>query len=476
MTFADLVTQLQVILGVDAVLHRQEDVLLYDCDAYTLAKAVPRVVVLPESTEAVTRVIGFAFAHNIPVVPRGAGTGLSGGSLAAPGCIMVVLTRMRRIWTIDAPNRRALVDAGVVNLTLNDALKPYGMAFAPDPSSQSACTIGGNLAQNAGGPHTLKYGVTVNHVLAAEVVLADGTVVWLGEETEDPVGYDLLALLIGSEGTLGIFTRAWVRLTPLSAAIRTTLAIFPDIDAASSAVSAIIASGILPSSLELMDAVIMQAVEAAFQVGFPADAGAVLLVEVDGVAVGLDALQARIEALCTAQGATSLRQAQDAADRAKLWQSRKKAVGAVGRLAPSKVTQDGVIPRSKLPMVLRRIAAIAEEFGLLIGNVFHAGDGNLHPIILFDERDPNQVQRVHGASAAILRACLDAGGSITGEHGVGVEKEAYIAWMFDADSLACMALIKAVFDPNQRLNPGKLVPLRGGCAEFPQSRKVVNHA
>lgn len=462
---SDLVAGLRALLPADAVLHRPEQLLVYDCDAYTVEKAPPTAVVLPSSTEEVVAVMRFAHAHGLAVVPRGAGTGLSGGALAEHGGIMVGLARMNRVLSVDAANRRAVVEAGLVNARLSEAVAGEGLHFAPDPSSQSACTIGGNVAENAGGPHTLKYGVTVNHVLGLELVLPDGEVVWLGGDTDETPGYDLLGLAVGSEGTFGIVTKAIVRLVPVPAAVRTMLAVFPTVDAASAAVSAIIGAGMIPAALEMMDQAIIQAVEAAFGLGLPLDAGAVLIVELDGFEAGLDEEAARAAALLEAHGATELRRAADAAERGRLWLARKKAVGAVGRLAPSKVTMDGVIPRTRVAEVLARITRIAADYGLRVANVFHAGDGNLHPIILFDERDPAQVTRVLEAGGAILRVCVEAGGSITGEHGVGIEKREHMALMYSAADLAAMATVRAVFDPTGRMNPEKLFPTRRGCGE-----------
>ncbi len=462
---SDLVAGLRALLPADAVLHRPEQLLVYDCDAYTVEKAAPTAVVLPSCTAEVVAVMRFAHAHGLAVIPRGAGTGLSGGALAERGGIMIGLARMNRIVSVDVANRRAVVEAGLVNVRLSEAVAGDGLHFAPDPSSQSACTIGGNVAENAGGPHTLKYGVTVNHVLGVELVLPDGEVVWLGGETDETPGYDLLGVAVGSEGTFGIVTQAIVRLVPKPAAVRTLLAVFPSVDAASAAVSAIIGAGMIPAALEMMDQVIIQAVEAAFGLGLPLDAGAVLIVELDGFDAGLDEEAARAASLLEAHGATELRRAADAAERGRLWLARKKAVGAVGRLAPSKVTMDGVIPRTRVAEVLARITRIAADHGLRVANVFHAGDGNLHPIILFDERDPAQVARVLAAGGEILKVCVEAGGSITGEHGVGIEKREHMALMYGAADLQAMGAVRAVFDPEGRMNPDKLFPTRRGCGE-----------
>ncbi|MEB3330515.1 MAG: FAD-linked oxidase C-terminal domain-containing protein, partial [Candidatus Sericytochromatia bacterium] len=422
--------ELRAALPADAVLADAAHQLAYDCDAYTIARATPRVVVLPRSTQEVSAVMRLAHRHGVAVVPRGAGTGLAGGSVPEAGAILLGLSRMNRVLAVDPANRRATVEAGVVNAQLSRLVAPSGLHFAPDPSSQSACTIGGNIAENAGGPHTLKYGVTVNHVLAVELVLHDGEVVWLGSEHDETPGYDLVGTVVGSEGTLGVVTQAVVRLTPLPEGVRTLLAIFPDVRGASEAVSAIIGRGLIPAALEMMDRAIIQAVEAAFGLGLPLDAGAALIVELDGPEVGLDEEARVVEALLQSHGASRVEQAADATARERLWLARKKAVGAVGRLAPSKVTMDGVIPRTRLPEVLEAIGEVAAAHGLQVGNVFHAGDGNLHPILLFDERVPDQVSRVLAAGAEILRRCVEAGGSVTGEHGVGVEKRDHLGLMF----------------------------------------------
>lgn len=470
MNAPDLVRDLQAALGADAVLSQPHERLVYDTDAFTIARGRPDVVVLPRTPEEVVTVVHLAARYGVPVIPRGAGTGLSGGCMAPQGGIMVALTRLTRILALDPLNRSALVEAGVVNLALSKAAHPFGLHFAPDPSSQSACTLGGNVAENAGGPHTLKYGVTTNHVLGLELVTPDGERVWLGGPAEDAPGYDLIGLVVGSEGTLGIVTRMLLRLTPNPPAVRTMLAAFASVADASQAVTRLIASGIIPAALEMMDRTIVEAVEAAFAFGFPQDAGAVLIVELDGLEAGLDTQAARAIAICREAGARDIRTARDAAERERLWIARKKAIGAVGRLAPSKVTQDGVIPRTKLPEVLSRISEIGHHFGLRIANVFHAGDGNLHPVILFDERDPEQVRKVLDAGSAILDVCLEAGGSLSGEHGIGVEKQDHMTRMFAPEDLAMMRRVRDAWDPDQRMNPGKLLPTPRACIETPRLR------
>jgi glycolate oxidase len=399
----------------------------------------------------------------VPFLPRGAGTSLAGGCLPVGGGVMIVLTRMKEILEINLRDRYAVVQPGVVNIWLTQALRGAGFHYAPDPSSQGACTIGGNVATNSGGPHTLKYGVTVNHVLGVEAVLADGTVVRLGGPAEEAPGLDLVGALVGSEGTLAIVTRIWVRLTPNPQGYRTLLAVFESVDDATHAISDIIGAGIVPAALEMMDQGILTALEAAFQFGFPLDAQAILLIEVDGLEAGLDEQRDRIIEICLQQQAREVRQADDAAQRQKLWKCRKQAFGAIGRLSPSYCTQDGVVPRTQLPHILRVIQDIEKKYALRIVNVFHAGDGNIHPILLFDERHPEQVQRVLRASGEILDACLACGGSVTGEHGIGVEKISFMSKMFSPDDLSAMARLRSAFNPHNRLSPDKMLPLAGAC-------------
>jgi glycolate oxidase len=455
---------LAAIVGDDGVLASAADLRVYDCDGYTLERSQPELVVLPRSTDEVVRVLRLAADAEVPFVPRGAGTGLSGGCLPlAP--LMIGTSRMRRIRSIDRANRRVVAEAGVVNAAVSRAVRDAGLQYVPDPSSQNACTIGGNVAENSGGPHTLKYGVTTNHVLGVELVLPDGEVIELGGPLEDTVGYDLTGLVCGSEGTFGIVTAATLRLEPLPEAVTTLLAVHETVADATAAVSGIIAAGIVPAALEMMDRTIVEAVEAAFRFGFPTDAGAVLIVEVDGPAAGLPALAARITEICRAHGARSVRIAADEAERAALWKSRKRAFGAVGRLAPNYCTQDGVVPRTRLPEILAAIEEIAARHRLRIGNVFHAGDGNIHPIVLYDERDADQVARVLEAGREILAACVALGGSVTGEHGIGVEKMRELGLIFGEDDLALMRRVRGVFDPRGRANPGKIFPIAGACIE-----------
>ena len=466
MTARQLIRALRRLLGPDAVFSRPEELAVYECDAYTVPKLRPEVVVLPRHTEEVAAVVRLCAREGIPFLPRGAGTGLSGGTLPVRGGVMIGLSRMNRILEVDLPNRRATVQAGLVNLKLTEAVSADGLCFAPDPSSQMVSTIGGNIAENAGGPHTLKYGVTTNHVLGVELVSPDGTVVWCGGAAEDLPGYDLTGLLCGSEGTFGIVTTAIVRLVPLPQGWRTLLAVFPSVEAASNAVSAIIRSGMIPAALEMIDQTMLRAIEAAFHYGFPVDAAAVLLVELDGIEAGLETHAQRAEAMCREEGAVEVRRARDADERAHFWKARKLAVGTLGRLAPSVVTQDGVIPRTQLPEALRRIDAIAARYGVRIAHVFHAGDGNLHPVTLFDERNPDEVKRVLQAGMDILRVCIDLGGSLTGEHGIGTEKLDAMSLMFTEADLEVFRRVRAVLNPDGLCNPGKVVPTGAECHEL----------
>ncbi len=473
MLAAPLAAALADLVGEEGLITRPADTRVYECDGWTLERRAPDAVVLPRTAAEVAAVLRLLHARGIAFVPRGAGTGLSGGALPLDAPVMICTSRLKRIVDIDLANCRAVVEAGVVNLAVTRAVAAQGLFYAPDPSSQSACTIGGNIAENSGGPHTLKYGVTTNHVLGLELVLPDGEVVELGGAAEDVPGYDLRGLVIGAEGTMGVVTRATLRLTPVPEGVRTLLAVFESVDDACTAVSGIIAAGIVPAALEMMDQLIVQAVEAAFHVGFPVDAGAVLLVELDGATAELDEQAIAVETICRAHAAREVRLAADAAERAALWKSRKRAFGAVGRLAPNYCTQDGVVPRTKVPDILRAISAIATRHGLRIANVFHAGDGNIHPILLYDERDADEVRRVIAAGHEILRACVDLGGSITGEHGIGVEKIQELSLLFGPADLLVMQQLRGAFDPLGRSNPGKIFPTPGTCVEVSRPHRQV---
>lgn len=464
-----VVRALERVLGREQVLSTPEELIAYEYDA-TIDRGKPQVVVFPEDTAQVSAAVRIAHQFDVPVIPRGAGTGLSGGAIAAVGGVVIALTRMKRVLEIDAVNRLAVVEPGVVNLDLSRAVAPHGLFYAPDPSSQRACTIGGNFAENAGGPHCLAYGATTNHVLGAELVLADGEVVWVGGRTRDVSGYDLTGAVVGSEGTLAIATKIVVRLMRIPESTRTLLAIFDAVDDASNVVSSIIAAGILPSALEMMDRNIIAAVEPVIQAGFPLDAEAVLLIEVDGLEESTAEQAAAIDGICREHKAREVRLAATEPDRERLWAGRKTSISALGRLYPNYYVLDGVVPRTKLVDVLRQTYAIAERHGLDVANVFHAGDGNLHPNLLFDARKPGTVERVLEAGAEILRACVDAGGSITGEHGVGLEKRDFIGWIFNAADLAAMAHLKPAFKAGERYNPCKAFPTGKGCGEVRQSQ------
>src|SRR4051812_5651864 len=464
-TASPLIERMRSIAGPGGVISSPAELLVYECDGYTIEKNAPEVVVFPTTTEQVVQIVKACNELNVPFLPRGAGTSLAGGCLPVGGGVIISLARMKKIHEVDYRNRFAIVEPGVVNLWLTNQVRPNGYHFAPDPSSQGACTVGGNVATNSGGPHTLKYGVTVNHVLGVELVLPDGNVVICGGPAEDTPGYDLTGVIVGSEGTFGIVSRSWVRITRNPEAYRTLLGVFDSVDDATNTISDIIGAGIVPGALELLDRLILGAVEQAFKFGFPLDAGAVLIMEVDGLAAGLDEEALKIEAVAKKNNAREVRRANTDAERLLLWKCRKQAFGAVGRLAPSYCTQDGVVPRSKLPEMLRFITAAGDRHGVRIANVFHAGDGNIHPILLFDERDPDQVRRVLAASHDILDECIRMGGSVTGEHGIGVEKLDFMPKLFSPEDLAMMVRLREAFNPANLCSPNKMLPTAGACAE-----------
>jgi glycolate oxidase len=457
------VETLRDLLGPDCILTSADELLVYECDGYVVEKNVPDVVVFPTTAEQVAAVVRLCNEFEVPFVPRGAGTSLAGGTLPVGGGVMICLTRMRQILEINVRDRYAVVEPGVVNVHLTQRLKGTGYHYAPDPSSQGACTIGGNVATNSGGPHTLKYGVTVNHVLGLEVVTPEGDIVQLGGPCEETPGYDLTGFFVGSEGTFGIATKVWVRLTRDPAAYRTMLGVFETVQAATEAISAIIGAGIVPAALEMMDQGIIGALEEAYHFGFPLDAGAVLLIEVDGLEVAVDEEAKRIVDLCTQSGAREVRAANTPSERQLLWKCRKQAFGAIGRLSPSYCTQDGVVPRTRLPEILEFITATSQKYGLRIVNVFHAGDGNIHPILLFDERDAEQTRRVIEAGEEILGKCLDLGGSVTGEHGIGVEKISFMNRLFSPASVAVMTDLRTALNPHGLCSPNKILPTAGAC-------------
>ena len=454
------------IVGARFVRTAKAELATFAADGLPTHRRTPALAVFPGSTAEVCAVLALLHARGVPFVARGAGTGLSGGALAQAPEALVTLTRLSRIRAVDAANQRAIVEPGVVNATLSRAAAPLGLMYAPDPSSQTACTIGGNVAENAGGPHCLKYGVTTNHILALEVALASGELVRLGSAAGEPWGPDLVGLFVGSEGMFGIATEITVRLVPVPSTIRTLLADFTSLRAAGEAVSRIIAAGIVPAALEMMDQNVIRLVESSvYAAGYPTDAAAVLLVEVDGRPGGAAEEAAHAEAICRGASARAVRVATTPAERERLWQGRKKAFGAMGRASADLVVQDAVVPRTALPDVLETIAAIAARHRVRVSNVFHAGDGNLHPNLSFDASDPDELARVEAASGEIMAACVAAGGSITGEHGVGIDKLGYMPLIFGPDELGLMAATRRAFDPEERANPGKVVPT-AQCREW----------
>jgi glycolate oxidase subunit GlcD len=460
-----LASRLAEIVGERRVLYRPSELLTYTSDALPSYHKQPGIAVFPGTRDEVIAVVRELAARQLPFVPRGAGTGLSGGALA-DGVVLIGLNRLSRIISIDAENALAVVEPGVVNAALSRAVATHGLHYAPDPSSQTACTIGGNVAENAGGPHCLKYGVTTNHVVALTVLLADGTVVELGNSAGENSGYDLVGAFVGSEGCFGIALDITVRLSRNPEAVRTLLADFTSLDSAARAVSAIVATGIIPAALEMIDQATIRAVESSiYAAGYPTDAAAALLIELDGAAAGLERDVATVEALCTTNGARTVRIARDEAERTRLWQGRKKAFGAMGRVSSHLVVQDAVVPRTKLPAAIAAIAEIGQRHQVHICNVFHAGDGNLHPNIPYDASNADETARVHLAMREIMTACVAVGGTITGEHGVGIDKLPYMDLIFSADSLATMCALREVFDPERRSNPSKVIPVHA-CREW----------
>ncbi len=468
---AAIVAELRRIVGARSVISDDAALLTYEADGCVMDTHVPSIVALPADTEQTAAVVQVARRHGIPIVPRGAGTGLSGGATPIHGGIVISTARMERVLAVDPRNRRALVQPGVINWELSQQLAPHGYSFVPDPSSQKACTVGGNIANNSGGPHCLKYGLTTNHILALRVVMPDGSVIWTGDGRADTVGYDLLGLLTGSEGTCGIITEAWVRITRLPESLRVVLALFPDIPSASQTVSTVIARGFLPAALEMMDRLAIKAVNGMYKLGLPDAAGAALLIELDGVDDGLDELLGEVTGICNSYGALEVRPAKTAAEQAQVWAARKNAFGAMGRLAPTYYLVDTVVPRTRLPATLARVAQVAIERDLPIANVFHAGDGNLHPLILFDRRDKRQTERALGAATDILHESIAQGGVVSGEHGIGVEKRDYMDQIFTTADLAAMAGVKRSFDPQELFNPGKIFPKGQGCGELAALRQ-----
>jgi glycolate oxidase len=459
-----IISRLQSLLGPRNVLCSAEDLALYEYDG-SVDRARPELVVFPSCTDYVSQIVKLAVQHDIPLVGRGAGTGLSGGALPRGGGIMIAFGRMNKILEVDVENRRAIVQPGVVNFDLTRAVEHLGLYFAPDPSSQKSCTIGGNVSENSGGPHTLAYGVTTNHVTGLELVLPDGQITRIGGKLGEVLGYDMCGLLVGSEGTLALVTEIIAKLSKKPEAVKTLLAIFESVDDATETVTDLTAKAITPAACEMMDGWTLCAVEDYVHAGFPRDCGAVLLIEVEGIAEAVAGQVLAIAEVCKAHSAREVRTAKDDCERELLWKGRKTAFGALGRLAPSNYVLDAVIPRSKLPQALRRVSEIGKEYDLKIGNIFHAGDGNLHPLVLFDPRDRKQFERAVQASEAIVRYCVEIGGALTGEHGVGMEKNELMTLMFTDADFALMRRVHSQFNPTGLLNPGKVFPLGKGCGE-----------
>lgn len=461
-----VIGELQDIVGRDNVIIDSHRTMAYECDAYVAEKFMPSAVIFPETTEQVAAAVRCLGRAGVPFLPRGAGTGLSGGATPLNHEVVISLAKMDKLLDIDYENRRATVQPGFVNLRLTKHMAAQGYYYAPDPSSQSVCTIGGNFAENSGGSHCLKYGVTTNHVVAAEVVLPSGDVVTVGEAYGDAVGYDLLGVLVGSEGTLGITTAITVKILPRPEVVKTILAYFDHVEEASQTVSDIISNGIVPAACEMMDQLAMQAVDKSmYHVGYPEDIEAVLLLEVDGLAASVEDSVQRVSAVCAQNHVRAFRTAHDDTERALWWNSRKMAFPAIGQISPDYLVQDGVIPRTKLSAVLKRVGELSAEFGLRVANVFHAGDGNLHPLICYDARIPGQLQQAMALGQRILEVCVDMGGSITGEHGVGIEKIGHMAYMFSGADLEAQQSLRQVFNPEGLCNGGKVIPLPGACVE-----------
>ena len=471
MISSEAVRELRQLLGERGVLDRSQDLLLYEFDG-SIEKGRPECVVFPTSTEDVVDVVKVARKYRLPLVGRGAGTGLSGGTIPTEGGVMIAFARMNKILEIDLENEYAVVQPGVVNLDITTTVKGEGYYYAPDPSSQKACTIGGNVSENAGGPHTLAYGVTTNHVLGIEAVLPDGTLVEIGGPEADRPGYDLRGLLTGSEGTMVLITKVIVRLMRSPEAVKTLLAVYDEPEDAATTIASFTARAIVPAAVEMLDGVMLRMVEEATHAGFPMDANAVLLIEVEGLAEAVEEQAEQIQEICRESNAREVKIAQSEEERELLWKGRKNAFGAVGRVSPTYYVQDGVVPRTRIADTLRFIHETSEKYDIQISNIFHAGDGNMHPILLFDDRDPDQLKRTKQAGTEILQYCIEVGGAITGEHGVGMEKNDLMPLLFSEDSLDMMERLIKVFNPDRRLNPGKLLPTGKGCLEI---RPIPSH-
>jgi len=452
-----MIEELSKIVGKENLLFSETDLLLYGYDA-SLFKGRPDCIVFPASTDEVSKVVKFCYGERIPIIARGSGTNLSGGTIPTRGGVILHFSRMTKIVEIDIENQRAVVEPGLFTLALKNQLARYGYVYQPDPASEKVSTFGGNFAENSGGPHCLKYGVTTNHVLGAEIVLSDGEVIWVGGKALDNPGYDLTGLLVGSEGTLGIATKLILRIMPKPEAVKTMLAIYNSLEDAGRTVSSLIADGIVPATLEILDKLTIKAVEDSVHAGFPVDAEAVLLIEIDGLKDGMERLAERIMEICRKNQARTVKSAKNEAERTQLWAGRKGAFGAISRLRPNYLVCDGTVPRTKLPEVLTRVMEVSKKYDLPIANVFHAGDGNLHPLILFDERNEEELRKVHLAGSEIMKLCAEAGGTISGEHGIGTEKMKEMFYIFSSQDIAAMKKIKKAFDPENIFNPGKILP------------------
>jgi glycolate oxidase len=466
-----LIPLLTEICGGGAVITDPMELRTYECDGLAAHRCSPGIVVLPQTAAQIAAVVRACADAGVPFVARGSGTGLSGGALPRSDGVLIVTARMRRIIEIDPASRRAIVEPGVTNLAVSTAAQPFGLFYAPDPSSQKICSVGGNVAENSGGAHCLKHGFTVHHVTGLEVVTPDGELTWLGDGSGAAPGYDLLGAFIGSEGTLGIVTKVVVKLTPIPPAVTTLLAAFETMGHGGAAVSAIIGSGILPAAIEMMDALSIEAAEAAVACHYPQGAGAVLIVELDGPQTDVLGEVAAVRRIAGEAGAFEIREAADPAERAAIWTGRRSAFAAMGRISPAYIVQDGVVPRTALPEVLDKISALSEQSGIRVANVFHAGDGNLHPLVLFDDASAEQTAAAEELSGAILDLCITHGGSITGEHGVGVDKSRYMPRMFGPGDLDTMQLLRCAFDPAGLCNPGKIFPTPRMCGEVPGVRR-----
>jgi glycolate oxidase len=474
---AALIPAMTQICGADGVVTDPLELRTYETDGLTSHRTAPGLVVLPDTAEQVAAIVKVCAAAGVPFVARGSGTGLSGGALPRSDGVLIVMSRMRRVIEVDPVSRRAIVEPGVTNLSVSKAVAPLGFFYAPDPSSQVICSVGGNVAENSGGAHCLKHGFTVHHVTGLEIVTPAGELTWLGDGTGAAPGYDLLGAFTGSEGTLGIVTKIVVKLTPLPEAVTTLLAAFESTSQGGTAVSSIIGAGILPGAIEMMDALSIEAAEAAVHCRYPEGAGAVLIVELDGPAAEVETETAAVRELCEKAGASEIRVAADAAERARIWAGRKSAFAAVGRISPAYIVQDGVVPRTALSEVLGKIAELsAGAPGVRVANVFHAGDGNLHPLVLFDDRSPGASEAAEVVSGQILDLCIEHGGSITGEHGVGVDKSRYMTRMFAEDDLDTMQFVRCAFNPANLCNPGKIFPTPRLCGEVPGVRRAPHPA